>query len=186
APIWSDELFAARATQIWTEAGLAAARAASPGATIAVTGNAPFTSERWLFSLNGRVDGFYQGVGDELREGLGHRWHGTFDGDADSEVLFAIALEHLDAGLDPGTALTAVYQRISARSAGPLNLLLTDGRRIAATASVNSLFSRERDGAVTIASEPLDNGPDWQRVPDGSLLEAEGGGITVTPLEAHT
>jgi glutamine amidotransferase len=185
-PIWEDESFAARTSELRSGAVLAAARAASPGATLDVTGNAPFASKGWLFSLNGRVDGFYDGVGDELRAGLNRHWHDTFDGDADSEVLFAMVLDHVDRGISPGNALAAVVAQIRSRSAGPLNLLLSNGRCVAATAVGNSLFVLPRDGDVTIASEPLDDDARWQRVPDGSLVEADSRSLTMAPLEVRT
>jgi glutamine amidotransferase len=184
-PIWASDAFAARATSIRSGAVLAAARAASPGATLDVTGNAPFASKGWLFSLNGRVDGFYDGVGDELRTGLSRQWHGTFDGDADSEVLFAMVLDHIDRGASPGSALAAVVARIRNRSAGPLNLLLSDGQCVAATAVGNSLFVLHRDEEITIASEPFDDDGYWQRVPDGSLVEADPRSFTMVPLEVR-
>jgi gamma-glutamyl hercynylcysteine S-oxide hydrolase len=184
--IWENDAFAARATGIRSDAVMAAARAASPGATLGVTGNAPFASKGWLFSLNGRVDGFYDGVGDELRAGLSRHWHGTFDGDADSEVLFAMALDHIDRGASPGRALAAVVAQIRSRSAGPLNLLLSDGQCVAATAVGNSLFALPRGRDVTIASEPLDDDELWQRVPDGSLVEADPHSFTMAPLEVRT
>jgi glutamine amidotransferase len=184
-PIWEDAAFARQSNGIVTTGAVAAARAASPGAAIEVTGNAPFESGPWLFSLNGRVDGFYDGLGDDLRKGLGAHWHDSFDGDADSEVLFAMVLDRLDAGVAPGDALGAVVADVVSRTTGKFNLLLSDGVRIAATAAGNSLFTHARDGAVTVASEPIDNGPGWQPVRDGSLLEAEAGRVTQTPLEVR-
>jgi gamma-glutamyl hercynylcysteine S-oxide hydrolase len=67
-----------------------------------------------------------------------------------------------------------------------LNLLLTDGTRVAATAWENSLFTRTAAKRATwIASEPLDDDPAWVRVPDRSLVEVAGPGhCTTTPLRA--
>jgi glutamine amidotransferase len=63
-----------------------------------------------------------------------------------------------------------------------MNLALTDGRSIAATAYGNSLFSLERAGAVVIASEPFDDGEDWKRLPDGSVVDAIPDRVAVKPL----
>ena len=49
--------FAARAAELRSGAFLGAARLASPGATLVDTGNAPFVSGVWAFSLNGIVSG---------------------------------------------------------------------------------------------------------------------------------
>src|SRR5215212_5474067 len=67
-PIWDDGGFAAHAESLRSGAFLAAARLASPGATLVDTGNAPFVLGPWAFSLNGIVHGFHDGVGEELRE----------------------------------------------------------------------------------------------------------------------
>src|SRR4051812_22470790 len=66
-PIWDDTEFAAKAASVSSGAFLAAARLASPGATLVDTGNAPFVEGAWAFSLNGIVYGFTDEVGDELR-----------------------------------------------------------------------------------------------------------------------
>ena len=66
-PIWDDRAFADRAHDLRSGAFLAAARLASPGASLVDTGNAPFVADRWSFSLNGIVHGFPDGVGDALR-----------------------------------------------------------------------------------------------------------------------
>jgi glutamine amidotransferase len=165
-PIWDDTGFAARSRGITSGALLAAARLASPGASIEESGNAPFRDGAWLFSLNGVVKGFTSGVGDELRSTLSDARRARIEGDADSEVLFAMALDRLDAGAAPGDALADVIERVLAVTKGRLNMLLTDGRRIAATRYGNSLFVR----GTTVASEPLDDAAGWDEVPDESVL----------------
>jgi predicted glutamine amidotransferase len=40
----------------------------------------------------------------------------------------------------------------------------------------------EREGAVVIASEPYDDGEDWRRLPDASVVHASPGRIEVKPL----
>ena len=54
-PVWDDRAFAARAASLRSRTFLAAARLASPGATLVDTGNAPFVEGAWAFSLNGIV-----------------------------------------------------------------------------------------------------------------------------------
>ncbi|MEY2458271.1 MAG: gamma-glutamyl hercynylcysteine S-oxide hydrolase, partial [Acidimicrobiaceae bacterium] len=53
-----------------------------------------------------------------------------------------------------------------------LNLMLTDGATVVATACGDTLFTRRDDSAVVIASEPFDDSPAWQQVPDDSLVVA--------------
>src|SRR5262249_12913448 len=65
-----------------------------------------------------------------------------------------------------------------------LNLLLTDGVTIAATAYGHALsYLSSMDGpAVTVSSEPLDSSS-WRAVPDGSLLVAQASTVDIPPLE---
>ncbi len=166
ARIWDDADFEQRAHDIESGAFLGAARLASPGATIEEVGNAPFRSDQWLFSLNGGVKGFHDGVGGELRSAITPERLATIEGDADSEVLFALALDLLDAGVPPGEALAGVIERVLEVSRGRFNMLLTDGEQIVATRHGNSLFVRDR----TVSSEPLDDGPGWDEVAEGAIL----------------
>ena len=142
--MWEDTELPERARSITTMGAVAAARLASPGSPIEETGNAPFTDGHWLFSLNGTVDGYHDGIGDELRAQVSpHRLAGI-DGEADSEVLFALVLDRLDAGSTPGEALRSVVHAVEKRTTARLNFVLTDGRWLAATAVGNSLFIRSR------------------------------------------
>ncbi len=103
------------------------------------------------------------------------------EGDSDSEVLFALTLDRLDAGDAPGAALANVVETVTALTKGRLNMLLTDGHQLAATRYGNSLFVR----GATVVSEPLDDDADWTEVPDHSLVvvtAADGSPPEIEPL----
>jgi glutamine amidotransferase len=170
-PIWEDSEFAQESRALESGAILAAARLASPGATIVATGNAPFLSGRWLCSLNGAVKDFHQGIGDRLRERVSARRLAEIEGDSDSEVLFALTLDRLDAGTAPADALASVVDDVLTITKARLNLVLTDGRTLAATRVGNSLFAHE----ALVSSEPVDDGGAWCDVPDRSLVIATAG-----------
>jgi glutamine amidotransferase len=104
------------------------------------------------------------------------------EGGADSEILFALVLDQLDSGATPAAALGAVVSTAAAVAPSILNLLLTDGHRLAATAAGDSLFVLCRDDSVVVASEPYDDDPSWQRVPDGTMVEARPGWVSTVPL----
>ena len=144
--------------------------------------NAPFVSGPWLFSLNGAVGGFRKGVDEQLRAKLSPKRLAGIEGDSDSEVLFALTLDRLDAGDPPGAALASVVETVTAITKARLNLLLTDGHELAATRYGNSLFARP----TIVVSEPLDDEPGWIEVPDHSLVsvtaDADGATPTITPL----
>jgi len=162
--MWDDREFPYG--DVESGAFVAAARLASPGATLDPSGNAPFRADRWLFSLNGYVKGFRDGIGDELRAALSTHRRDEIVGDADAEVVFALVLDRLDRGSAPAAALGSVVRQVAALTEAKLNLLLTDGRAIHGTRFGNSLFAR----TSTIASEPLDQPDDWQEVPEDSLV----------------
>jgi glutamine amidotransferase len=173
-PIWADASFASIAGLVTSNAVLAAVRSASPGMAIEETSTPPFTEGPWLFSHNGFVPGFSTGVGRALRRKTSETRAHAMAGKTDSELLFALVLDRLDAGATPADALVAVIGLVEELTTARLNLLLTDGERVAATACRNSLFvfdDRQLTGAVVIASEPYDDHASWELVEDGSVVE---------------
>jgi glutamine amidotransferase len=64
--------------------------------------------------------------------------------------------------------------------------LASDGRRVAATTYGDTLFTRqERPDGVLVASEPSDDLPGWERVPDRCLVVATSSSVDVSPLPAR-
>jgi glutamine amidotransferase len=181
-PIWSDDDLIALARSVRSPAVLGAARLASPGSPVEVAGNAPFVADRFAFSLNGVVDGWADVVGAQLGELVSRQRSAAIEGVSDAETLFAIALDLLDEGASPLDALAGVVTTVEGRTTGRLNLLLSDGAVVAASACGNSLFTLERDGAVLVASEPVDDDPRWSAVPDRTVLVANATRVTATTL----
>ena len=180
--IWDDPELPALARTTRSAAVVAAARLASPGLPIEISGNAPFTDGSWLFSLNGVVRGWHEGLGDELRATVSPAHAAAIEGHSDSEVLFALALDRLDAGDGPAEALAAIVQLVAPRSSGELNMILADNRHLAATVWGHSLHARF-DGGLTLASEPFDDGTGWARLPDHTLVRGDADGCAYAPLE---
>jgi glutamine amidotransferase len=103
----------------------------------------------------------------------------------DTALIWALVLARLRDGEGQAQALAGTVGDIRAAGAtGRFNLLLTDGKLIAATAAGDSLCYRHRSTGVVVASEPSDDDPDWQEVPDGSVLEATRAQVRVQPLAA--
>ncbi|HKF91775.1 MAG TPA: ergothioneine biosynthesis protein EgtC [Acidimicrobiia bacterium] len=183
--IWADPSFASIAGLVSSNAVLAAVRSASPGMAIEETSTPPFTDGPWLFSHNGFVPGFRTGVGRALRRKVSETRAHRMAGATDSELLFALVLDRLDAGAPPAEALVSVIGLVDELTTARLNLLLTDGERVAATACRNSLFvfdDRQLTGAVVIASEPYDDNAGWEAVKDGSVVEFGDDKLEVRPL----
>lgn len=182
-PIWSDRSFASLAGVVRAGAVVAAVRSATPPLPVEESGAAPFTSGPWLFSLNGAVAGWDQGVGPALRRGLPDAIAAGLEGSSDGEGLFGFALAQLAAGAEPGAAMRAAVAAVDGRR----NLLLGDGSTIWATACGDTLWVRaDPDGpggpAVWVASEPDDDSAGWAQVPEGSLVTATVASIEIGPL----
>jgi glutamine amidotransferase len=139
-----------------------------------------------MFSHNGVIDGWPGSVAP-LADALPAGALMTLDAPTDSAFLWALVRERLREGHPSATALTGVVADVLALAPrSRLNLLLHDGRRIAATTVSHSLSVLQVEGAVTVSSEPLD--PDdgrWQPVPDLCLLEANTGHCSVQPLSVQ-
>lgn len=174
-PLWSDRNFASMAGMLRSGAFLASVRNATPPSPSEETSTAPFLSGPWLFAHNGEVTGWQEGGRRALLAGVSQRRADEVEGTADSEVLFAMVLDRLDAGATPAEALSSVVGTVLAGPGGRLNMVLSDGHCVAGTACGDSLFVRQlhdvADGVV-VASEPYDDAPEWAPVPDGSVVSA--------------
>ncbi|HSK60425.1 MAG TPA: ergothioneine biosynthesis protein EgtC, partial [Actinomycetospora sp.] len=114
----------------------------------------------------------------------------TMEAATDSALLWALVRARIAADKDPADAVAGVVADALAAAPGSrLNLLLSDGAQVVATAVDHALSCRTHpDGGVTVASEPLDDDPAWVAVADGSLLVARPGSahdppaVTVTAL----
>ncbi|MGI8758874.1 MAG: ergothioneine biosynthesis protein EgtC [Acidimicrobiales bacterium] len=188
-PIWSDRSLASMAGLIRSSAVLAAIRDATPPAAVEESGSPPFASGPWLFAHNGAVEGFDAGAGAALRATLTPRRSAEVEGASDSAVVFALVLDALDAGADPAAALASAVTGVETLAPSRLNLVLTDGATVVATACGDSLFvladagtAADTGAGAVVASEPYDDDPRWAPVADRSLVVAEAGGVTVSDL----
>jgi glutamine amidotransferase len=183
-PLWSDRSFESVSGLVTTTALVAAVRDATPPNPVEETGAQPFMSGRWLFAHNGKVEGWGidPAVRTGLRRSLSEERDAAIEGAADSETLFALVLDRLDGGASPVDALRAVVGLALAVAPSKVNLLLTDGHQVTATACGDSLFVLEGEDAVVVASEPYDDDPRWRRVPEGSMVEARPGWVATVAL----
>ncbi|MGI9120654.1 MAG: ergothioneine biosynthesis protein EgtC [Acidimicrobiales bacterium] len=192
-PIWSDRSLASMAGVVRSSAVVAAVRDATPPAPVEESGSPPFTAGPWLFAHNGAVEGFAVGAGATLRQRVSPRRQAGIEGASDSAVVFAMALDALDAGAGPAEALVSAVSGVEAVAPARLNLVLTDGAGVAATCSGDSMFVLERAGAgqggdgttggmAVVASEPYDDDPAWAPVPDRSVVTVGAGRVAVRPF----
>ena len=182
-PIWSDASLPDLAASVTSGAILAAVRSATVRMPVTEAACAPFVEGAWMFSHNGMVDGWPRSVAP-LAARVPPEVLMTLDAPTDSAFLWALVRQQLREGGSAATVLAGVAADVLALAPGSrLNLLLHDGRHLAATTATHSLWFRQGEGSVTVSSEPLDPGQArWQQVPDLSLLEATTTHCSIRPL----
>lgn len=185
-PIWSDRSFGSMAGLIRTKAFVAAVRDATTGSFLEESSTPPFSQDGWLFAHNGKFVNFDGTPGAWLRRAVSDRRLAAIRGTSDSEYLFALILDRVDGGMAVRDAMSAVIAECLEKTTGTFNFLMHDGWKFTATACGDSLFFLEGTdrlpGGVVVASEPYDDDPAWQEVPDGSLVEGYCGGGIVVPI----
>ncbi|MET9832621.1 ergothioneine biosynthesis protein EgtC [Streptomyces sp. NPDC006385] len=183
-PVWADPSFADLARVVRSTALLAAVRDATvPGADQEAAA-APFATGPWLFSHNGAVKG-WPGSLAPLVASLPAEDVLRMEARNDSAFVWALVLARLRGGDDEAQALADTVAEVAeAAPASRLNLLLTNGETITATAWGDTLWYLSRPGGGTVvASEPYDDDPHWQEVPDRTLLAANRTDVLLTPLK---
>ncbi|MBX7431179.1 ergothioneine biosynthesis protein EgtC [Mycobacterium sp. Y57] len=166
APLWGDVSFASVAPVLRSRCVVAAVRSASAGMPIEASASAPFTDGAWLLSHNGLVD---TAVLPPARHA---------ESTNDSALLAALIF---DRGLD---ALGATIAAVAADDPNArLNILAANGSRLLATTWGDTLSLLRRPDGVVLASEPYDDDPAWQEIPDRHLVDVVDMHVTLTPLK---
>lgn len=182
-PLWQDEAFLGSLASIVAPTFVAHVRSATPGSEVHERNAHPFVSGRYAFAHNGSVEAFRDVAHGQLAARTSERRRAAIEGTTDSEALFALVLDALDAGYTPTRALAQVVDVVTSLSTprrDRLNLVLTDGASVAALAWGDTLFTCQRPGSAVVASEPLDDDPRWQRVPDRSIVAVHDDGVVGT------
>ena len=96
----------------------------------------------------------------------------------DSAILAAVVFER---GLD--TLGETIAEIGMADPLARLSVLAANGSRLLATAWGDTLSILRRHDGVVLASEPYDESPDWEDVPDRHLVEVTADGVRMTPLD---
>lgn len=169
-PLWGDASFASMAPALRGGCIVAAVRSASIGMPIEATASAPFTDGTWLLSHNGLVD----------RAVLPLSRHA--ESTNDSALLAALIFER---GLD---RLADTLAEVAAADPNArLNILAGNGSRLIATTWGDTLSVLRRDDGTVLASEPYDDDPRWQELPDRHLISVVvGSDVELTPLKGSS
>ncbi|MFJ6465537.1 ergothioneine biosynthesis protein EgtC [Streptomyces sp. NPDC091387] len=186
-PVWGDRTFADLARVVRSRAVLAAVRDATEFDPDGEAAAAPFAEGAVLFSHNGVVKG-WPGSMAPLAATLPAAELLRLTARCDSALIWALVQHRLAAGdALPQAVSDTVLEVAEAAPGSRLNLLLTDGSTIVATAWGDSLWHLSEPGRhVAVASEPYDDDPRWREVPDRTLLTATHSDVLLTPLKEPT
>lgn len=169
APLWGDASFASVAPAISSGCVVAAVRSASIGMPIDPSASAPFTDGKWLLSHNGLVDRSVLPLSAAAESVV------------DSALLAALIF---DRGLDVlGDTIVEVG---AADPRARLNIIAANGSRLLGTTWGDTLSILRRDDGVVLASEPYDDDPRWEDVPDRHLVDVTAASIELIPLKGSS
>jgi glutamine amidotransferase len=169
APLWGDASFASVAPVLRSGCVVAAVRSASVGMPIEPSASAPFSDGQWLLSHNGLVDRAVLPLSSKA------------ESTNDSALLAALIF---DRGMDAlGETIVEVA---GADPNARLNILAANGSRMVATTWGDTLSALRREDGMVLASEPYDDNPDWQEVPDRHLVEVVGTDLDLIPLKGSS
>ena len=169
SPLWGDASFASVAPALHSGCIVAAVRSASVGMPIEPSASAPFTDGQWLLSHNGLVDRAVLPPSSAAESTV------------DSAVLAALIFRRGLATL--GDTVTEVA---AADPNARLNILAANGSQLLATTWGDTLSVLRRDDGVVLASEPYDDDPDWEEIPDRHLVEVVGSRVELIPLKGSS
>ncbi|ROZ43885.1 ergothioneine biosynthesis protein EgtC [Rhodococcus sp. WS3] len=186
-PIWSDPTVEETLSHIRSGSVLAAVRSATEGMAVEVGACAPFVDTTYAFSHNGVLTGWPSSVA-ALAQEVPTAALLTMSAPTDSALLWALLRHRLqDASSLTGTsveaALTTVIHDVEAVAPGSrLNFLLGDGNELWASTWGHTLYVLVDELQALVASEPFDDSPQWEQVPDRHLVCARPGHLIITPI----
>lgn len=192
-PAWSDENLLALCASVRSGLFFAHVRAAT-GTSIARQNCHPFHHGRYMFMHNGQIGGYAQ-----VRRSLEAQLHDTFyaarRGATDSELLFLLALQEIEAGREVSDAMQTVLNNTLSlmRAMGidaPLRFAaaLSDGEsvhafRFSSDDKPPTLYVRQHGDGAIVASEPLEDcSQGWEPLAAGTVLKVDASGTAVTLL----
>jgi gamma-glutamyl hercynylcysteine S-oxide hydrolase len=165
SPLWGDVSLDSIAPVLRSHCVVAAVRSATVGMPIEASATAPFTDGQWLLSHNGVVD-------RDVLPAVS-----AAESTCDSAILAALIFAR---------GLGALGQTIAEVGAADpnarLNILAANGSRLLATTWGDTLSILRRDDGLVLASEPYDDQPGWEDVPDRHIVEVTADRVTMTAL----
>jgi glutamine amidotransferase len=184
-PIWNDVNLPSLSRYVESRCVLGYVRSATAGQAVDLSNCQPFESDRLLCIHNGRIENFRQTLYRAIRDRLSDVAYQGIKGNTDSEHIFALLLDELQA--QPSATLEQALQTVlldldrlakSHQVAASINTIVSDGHRLVASRFASdqqapSLYWLRDDPAfpeaVIIASEPIFAG-NWNSFPEQSII----------------
>ena len=184
-PIWSDVNLPSLSRYIESGCIIANVRSATPGLAVDLSNCHPFQYERLLFTHNGFIQNFRKTLYREIRDRINNTAYQAINGTTDSEHIFGLLINQLQASPDINLA-TALHKTLinltelaeSYQVSFSANIIISDGHsliasRFAHNTATPSLYWLRDDptfsNAVIIASEPLFTG-NWMSFAERSII----------------
>lgn len=197
-PPWADGNLVRLAPRLQAELILANVRSATPGQALGAEAVAPFAHGELALAHNGFVEHFAARARRSLLADLDDDLFSRAEPATDSHLLLLhLAQEKRRAQGPSGSlgdwvaALLAGWDtKLRALALGArLDLVAADGEhlvaaRFAVGLEPNSLYLHPGPEGLRVASEPLDDHPDWRPLEPGTLLESDGAQLRVRTLTA--
>jgi glutamine amidotransferase len=184
-PIWNETNLPELSRYVESKCVLGYVRSATPGQALDMSNCQPFRDNRLLFIHNGYIDKFRKTLYRPIRNGLSDQVYQSINGTTDSEHIFALLVNTLQAFPDSSlekalytTLMTLTELAKEHQTSFSANAIATDGHRLVASryglgSSTPTLYWLRDDptypDAVIIASEPLFTG-NWNSLPNSSIL----------------
>ncbi|HEY9633109.1 MAG TPA: ergothioneine biosynthesis protein EgtC [Coleofasciculaceae cyanobacterium] len=184
-PIWNETNLPELSRYIESKCVLGYVRSATPGQALDMSNCQPFRDNNLLLIHNGYIDKFRKTLYRPIRDRLSDQVYQSINGTTDSEHIFALLSNELQASPDSSIekalhatllALTQLAQ--SHHVSFSATLIISDGHHLVASryalgTSTPTLYWLRDDptypDAVIIASEPLFTG-NWNSCPNSSIL----------------
>jgi glutamine amidotransferase len=184
-PIWNDTNLPQLSRYIESGCVLGYVRSATAGQVLDMSNCQPFREGRLLVIHNGFISNFRKTLYRAIRERLCDRIYQSIHGTTDSEHIFALLINELQAspsstiGQALHTTLITLTELATAYQVSfSANIIISDGHQLVASryaygTTVPTLNLLRDDptypDSVIIASEPLFTG-NWHKFPDSSIL----------------
>ncbi|MBL8310215.1 MAG: class II glutamine amidotransferase [Burkholderiales bacterium] len=197
-PAWSDENLLALCAAVRSPLFFAHVRATT-GTSVARQNCHPFRYRHWLFIHNGQI-GDYAKIRRRMEGLLPDELYTARKGATDSELMFLLAVNHIEQGIAPIDSMAAMLGEVRRMMAdagvvAPLRFAaaLADGETIYAFRYSSderppTLYLNRCDHGTIVASEPLQDRanpccPEWVAVAPHSAAVVQGESVRILPLD---